>query len=371
MSSKKSYFIVSAIAISMFGSVIGFNEYKNTKIKEFIENRPEASMPIVSAIIKYDSYSPEIRTIGFIAPDKGVNVNNELTGTIENIYFNSGDYVNKGDVLLKLDTAYEEAQIKSLKAKIPATKSKYERYGDLIKKGSISRESYDEAEANYLSMLGDLDTIETKVEQKTIKAPFSGFTGLRNVQLGEFLSTGSTIVRLENLNLMKLKIAVSQKYFHEIKEKQKVKINVSSKEKITYEGYILAISPVVNPSTGLFNIEVAIPNENKELRSGMYAKVAIELAKENNQIIVPQTSIQYALYGESLYVVEKSKDGKERAKQVFVKTGHRINDNVIIEDGVKLGDKIVTNGQLRLSNGVLVHEVKDDSLKNSKIINRL
>lgn len=371
MASKKSYFIVSIIAASMFGSVIAFNEYKNEKISEYMANRPEASIPVVSSVIEDSSYSPKVNTIGFITPDKGANVNNELAGTINGIFFESGDYVKKDDILLTLESSYEEAQRDSLSAKIPAAKSKYFRYKDLRKKGSISQESLDEAEATYFSMLGDFESINAKIELKKIKAPFDGFTGLRTVQLGEYLKSGDTIVRLESLNLMKVTIAISQKYFHEIKENQNVKVKVSSKEDFVYDGYVSAIAPVVNPSTGLFKVEVSIPNEDKELRSGMYAKVSIDLKEVDNQIIVPQTSIQYALYGESLYVVEKGEKGDDRAKQIFIKTGQRIEDQVVIEDGLKVGDKVVTNGQLRLSNGVLVHEVKDESLKNSKIINKL
>lgn len=371
MSSKKSYFIVGAISIGMFGSVIGFNEFKNNKIAEFMENRPEASMPIISSVLDYSSYSPKINAIGFISPDKGVNVNNELTGKINNIFFESGDYVEQDQVLLTLDTSYERAQIKSLKVKLPSMESKYKRYGNLVKKGAISKELFDETEAEYLSLLGDIDTIEAKIEQKTVKAPFSGFTGLRNIQLGEYLESGATIVRLEDLNLMKVNISISQKHLHEIKKNQKVTINVSSKDEFTYDGFVSAISPVVNPSTGLFKVEVSIPNENKELRSGMYASVDIKLEEEKNQLVVPQTSIQYALYGESLYVIEKDEDGKERAKQTFVETGHRFDQYVVINEGVEKGDRVITNGQLRLSNDVLVHEVKDESLNNSTIINKL
>ncbi len=371
MNNKKSYFIVSAISIAMFGSVIGFNEFKNNKIEEFMENRPEASMPVISSVLDYDSYLPKINAIGFITPDKGVNVNNELTGKINNILFDSGDYVEKDQILLILDTSYEKAQIKSLKVKLPSMKSKYERHAQLVKKGAISKELYDETEAEYLSLLGDIDTIEAKIEQKIVKAPFDGYTGIRSIQLGEYLQSGTTIVRLEDLNLMKVNISISQKHLHEIKENQNVTINVSSKDDFIYNGFVSAISPVVSPSTGLFKVEVSIPNENQELRSGMYASVNIKLEEKENQLIVPQTSIQYALYGESLYVIEKDKEGKERAKQKFVETGHRFDQYVVINDGVEKGERIITNGQLRLSNDVLVHEVKDDSLNNSKIINKL
>lgn len=371
MSSKKSYLIVGVISLSMFGSVIGFNEFKNNKIAEAMANRPEASMPVISTVLDYSSYAPEINAIGFITPDKGVNVNNELTGKIENIYFESGDYVEKGQVLLTLDTSYELAQLKTLNVRLPSLKSKYNRYANLLKKGAVSQELYDASEADYLALLGDIDTIEAKINQKTVKAPFSGFTGIREIQLGEYLSSGATIVRLEDLNLMKVNISVSQKHFHEVSVEQAVTLNVSSKEDVTYNGFISAISPVINPSTGLFQVEISIPNKNKELRSGMYANVDIKLDKMENQLIVPQTAIQYALYGESLYTIEKDAEGKERAKQTFIKTGHRFDQYVVVTEGVEKGDRIITNGELRLSNDILVHEVKDDSLNNSTIINKL
>lgn len=368
---KKSLFGVVVLSTALFGTVIGFNHIKAVKTNEFLKNMPEASMPIVSDVVKTSSYTPQIKTIGFIAPDKGVNVNNELTGTIQEIHFESGDFVKQGQLLLSQDASYEIAQLESIKVKIPAAKAKYERYKGLFKTGSVSKEAYDEAEATYLALVAEKNSIEAKINLKRIKAPFDGFTGLRSVQLGEYLKAGSNIVRLENFDLMTVKVAVPQRYFRSVKEKQHVEIKVESNANTIYSGYISAIAPAVNPETGLFSVEISIPNESKELRSGMYAYVTIDLERLDNKIIIPQTSIQYALYGESVYVVEKDEDGKDRAKQIFVETGERIDGNVIITKGLKEGDKVITNGQLRLSNSTLVHEVDDTTLQDSKIINKL
>lgn len=368
---KKSLFGVVVLSTALFGTVIGFNHIKAVKTAEYLNNMPEASMPIVSSVVKYSSYTPQINTIGFIAPDKGVNVNNESAGTIQEIHFESGDFIKKGEVLLVQDASYEIAQLDSIEVKIPAAKARYERYKGLFETGSVSKEAYDEAEATYLTLVAEKNSVEAKINLKRIKAPFDGFTGLRNVQLGEYLQAGSNIVRLENLDLMTVKIAVPQRYFRSIKENQHVSIKVESNADTQYSGYISAIAPAINTDTGLFSVEISIPNESKELRSGMYAYVTIDLEEIHNQIIVPQTSIQYALYGESVYVVKKDENGKDRAEQVFVETGERIKDNVIIKKGLNEGDKVVTNGQLRLSNSTLVHEVDDVTLQDSKIINKL
>lgn len=367
----KSLALVILISLGAFGSVIAFNEYKKIKISEYMSNIPEASMPVVSKKISLENYLPKIEVIGFITPEKGVEIGNEISGIVRSINFKSGDFVEKGDSLIELDTAIEDAQLYSAQARLPAVKNKYNSDLKLFKNKTIPKITLDESEAAYYSLLAEIEGLKSRINLKKINAPFSGQTGINHIQIGQFLNAGEDIVRLENLENMKVLVSVPQKYYNSITKDQIVSIKVEAQKDKSFEGKVLAKEPIVDQNTGLFEVEIFIPNNERLLRAGMFSKVSINQEELKDQIVIPQTAIQYALYGESVYVIQKDENGKERANQVFVKTGERFEDQVIIEDGLKEGDIIVTNGQLKLSNGVLVHESEDKTLENIKIENSL
>lgn len=367
----KSLLVVGTLSTALFGTVLGFNHFKQNKINEVLSNLPEASFPVVTEVINYESYIPKVEGVGFIVSGNAVNISNELAGKIVEINFESGQNVKKGQILLKLDTELEKSELNKVEAQMISVKSKYDRYSVLIKNKSISKEAYEDARSDYLALLSDIEALKTKINFKNIKAPFDGIVGIRNVNIGEYLSSGSDIVRLENIDEMTVKISISQKNYLDIKLNQEVKIHPESLRDTTYEGRISAISPVINPKTGLFDIEITIPNEEKKLRTGMYTTVSIDIEEKDNQIIIPQTSIQYALYGQSVYVVEKDEKGATRAVQKFVKTGDLFDSDIVIVDGLEVGENVVTNGQLKLNNGSLVFESEDATLDNMKIINNL
>ena len=367
----KSFLVVGTLSTLLFGTVLGFNYYKEGKIKEALANLPEISVPVTTEIIKYKNYIPKVEGVGFIVSGKAVNISNELSGKIVEINFESGQNVKEGDSLLKLDTKLEVAELKKTEARMPAVKSKYDRYNYLIKNKSISKEDLEESRSEYLSLVAEIETLKAKIDLKNITAPFDGIVGIRHVNLGEYLSTGSDIVRLENIDVMSVKIAISQKNYLDVKIGQKVKVLPESINNKIYEGKVSAISPVINPNTGLFEMEITIPNDSKILRTGMYSTVIIDITEKENQIIIPQTSIKYALYGQSVFVVNKSEKEELRVEQKFVKTDELIDDDIVILEGLSLGDRVVTNGQLKLNNGSLIFESEDKTLQNMKIINNL
>lgn len=367
----KALATVSLLSIGLFGTVLGFNEFKSIKIKEALANMPEVSVPVVTEVIEYKNYTPQLKGVGFIVSGEAVNISNELAGKITRINFESGQSVKKDDILIELDTSQERAEIKRVETNIPAAKSQYERYQKLVKTASIPKEELEQTKAKYFSLLAEVDALNVKIDLKKIKAPFDGFVSLRNINLGEYLSSGSDIVRLENINTMTVKIGVSQKNYLDLKIGQSVDVIAESIKSKIYKGKLSAISPVINPKTGMFSAEITIPNEQKKLRTGMYASVSIGIEEKVNQIIIPQTAIKYALYGQSVFVVYNDKEGLERVNQIFVKTSDLIDEDVVVTEGLDLGQKIVTNGQMKLNNNSLIFESKDETLSDSKIINNL
>ncbi|SQD77391.1 efflux RND transporter periplasmic adaptor subunit [Moritella yayanosii] len=360
---KKWTFAMLLIALALFGSVIVFNIMKQKGIAEYMANRPEPEFPVTVVDIKTSDWIPTIQAIGFIEPNQGVNIANEVAGKIDSITFDSGTKVTKGQLLVSLDSDVEKANLKSSQAKLNAAKSKFLRYEALYKKNAVSKEALDESEASYSSLLADIESQKATIARRQITAPFDGDIGLRNVFLGEYLSAGTSIVRLEDTSVMRLRFTVPQTQISKVYLGQEVEIFVDAYPETVFNGKISAIEPAVNYQSGLIQIQADIPNNKSQLRSGMFARANVILPTIKDQITVPQTAITFTLYGDNVYLVREDENGDLRVTQSVVKVGERIDAIAHILEGVKAGDKIVTSGQVRLSNHAKVRIIENDTLK--------
>ena len=367
---KKWMAIMLLIAIALFGSVIGFNLFKQKMIAQYMANRPEPEFPVTAMVTKAQDWVPTIEAIGFIEPNQGVTLSTELAGTIDAITFESGKPVKAEQLLLSLDSTVERANLRASQAKLPAAKAKFERFQNLYKTSSISKEQLDEAEAAYRSLEADIESLKATIARREVRAPFSGVVGLRNVFLGQYLQPGTDIVRLEDTSVMRLRFTVPQTDISKIKLGQTIKINVDAYPQTQFDGHITAIEPAVNFQSGLIQVQADIPNNDGQLRSGMFARASIILPTVKDQIVIPQTAISFTLYGQNVYVLkegeETDKEGNKvkvlRAKQVVVKAGERRGNDVHVLSGIQAGDQIVLSGQVRLSNDTKVHVVENDAL---------
>ena len=367
---KKWMAIMLLIAIALFGSVIGFNLFKQKMIAQYMANRPEPEFPVTAMVTKAQDWVPTIEAIGFIEPNQGVTLSTELAGTIDAITFESGKPVKAEQLLLSLDSTVERANLRASQAKLPAAKAKFERFQNLYKTSSISKEQLDEAEAAYRSLEADIESLKATITRREVRAPFSGVVGLRNVFLGQYLQPGTDIVRLEDTSVMRLRFTVPQTDISKIKLGQTIKINVDAYPQTQFDGHITAIEPAVNYQSGLIQVQADIPNNDGQLRSGMFARASIILPTVKDQIVIPQTAISFTLYGQNVYVLkegeETDKEGNKvkvlRAKQVVVKAGERRGNDVHVLSGIQAGDQIVLSGQVRLSNDTKVHVVENDAL---------
>lgn len=350
------------IALVLFGSVIGFNLFKEKMISQFLANRPEPSNPITVELTEPKDWIPTIEAVGFIEPAQGVTLTNQTAGVITSIQFESGQTVQAGKTLVVLESDVEKANLKSAQARLPAAKAKFERYKGLFNKGSLSQEAYDDAQAAYLSLSADLESLKAAVEKRTIQAPFDGIVGIRNIYLGQYLQAATEIVQLEDISRMRFHFSIPQTEISRITSGQTVDIFVDSYPNQSFTGSITAIEPAVNPLSGLIQVEADIPNSDGKLRSGMFARASIRLPTLSNQIAISQTAITYTLYGDSVYVVVEQDNGDQRVEQRVVEVGERRGSIAHILSGLRENETIVTSGQVRLSNGSKVHVVESDAV---------
>nr|WP_028025737.1 efflux RND transporter periplasmic adaptor subunit [Enterovibrio calviensis] len=356
----KKWLIMLAIVAAMAAPVL-YKLNDNLGKYEAFKNMPEAEFPVTVTEMVSTDWVPTIQAIGFVEPNQGVTLTSEVSGVIETINFESGQNVETGDVLLALDSKVEVANLKSTQARLPAAEAKYKRYQGLFRKGSISKEALDEAEANFRSLQADIESLNASIDRRTIDAPFDGIVGLRNVFLGQYLQPGNEIVRLEDTSIMRLRFTVPQTDIAKIKLGQQIDISVDAYPDTPFTGKISAIEPAVNYQSGLIQVQADIPNNHGQLRSGMFARADIILPTFENQVVVAQTAINFTLYGENVYVL-REEDGEMRAYQQVVKVGERKGHIAQVLEGLKAGDKVVTSGQVRLSNGAKVNVVESDAL---------
>jgi len=354
------------LAILVFGSVIAFNQIKAIKVAEFIANRPTPEFSVTSQTITSDSWTPYLRAIGFIEPIQGVTIANEVSGKIIKINFKSGQALKAGDLLLSLDSQVEKANLKASQGRISAVESNYKRMVSLFKNGSVSQGEVDDAEGELLTLQGQIEGYQATISRREITAPFDGITGLLNVYMGEYLSTGTEIVRLEDISRMRIRFTIAQNDLNKIHIGQAMDIFVDAEPGTTFTGTISAIEPAVNFQSGLIQVEADIPNLEQHLRSGMFAKANIIMPTLQDQIIIPDTAINYTLYGETVYVLNEQKDQAGntflQATQQIVKLGESKDGSVHVLSGLNVGDQIVTSGQVRLSNGSHVKIIESNTL---------
>lgn len=363
---KKWTLSMLLLVILIFGSVIGFNLFKQNMMAQYFANQPIPSFPVTVTEVTPVDWTPRIAAIGFIEPIQGINVSNESAGIVRTIHFESGQPVKAGEVLLELDADVEKANLRSAEGRLPAVRANLERMRQLFKRGSVSQGQLDEANANYRELQGQIDSLRATIERRTIRAPFEGVMGIRNAFLGQYLNAGTDIARLEDISQFRIRFTIPQTRLADIKVGQVLNILVDAYPDTPFEGEITAIEPQVNPESGVVQVQASIPNQDGKLRSGMFAKLDVQLPVKPAQILLPQHAINFTLYGQTVYVVkeEQTDDGDtvQVASQRVVEVAEREADYARVIKGLEAGETIVTSGQVRLSNGSRVKPVESNAL---------
>ncbi|TDQ58065.1 membrane fusion protein (multidrug efflux system) [Mesocricetibacter intestinalis] len=357
------------IALLIVVGVIGLNIVKGLRMKWKMESAPEPSSPVTAMTVNYQEWTPVIETTGLIRPNQGAMLSAEAAGTVKKILVVSGQKVKKGDLLVELDSEVETATLKASEAQLPSARLTYQRYANLFRSKSVSQQELDNAKATYDELTANISALKASIERRRILAPFDGVTGIVQVNEGQYVTTGTNIVRVEDNSEMKVDFSISQNNLSDLHIGQKVTATSDARPGETFQALVTAIEPAINKSTGLVDVQATfIREDGSKLLSGMFTRLRLALPTEKNQIIVPQVAITYNMYGELAYVLkplsdeDKAKlegnpalDKMYRAQQITVFTKDRQGIYAQLKgNDVKAGDKIVTGGQQRLSNGSLV-----------------
>ncbi|HWR15354.1 MAG TPA: efflux RND transporter periplasmic adaptor subunit [Terriglobales bacterium] len=350
----KKIFLTLGIALIVIGG-LAFAKFQQVQaaMKQMSFTPPPTA--VTTIVVKNDNWSSSMKSVGTVVPVQGVTVSADLPGIVDKITFQSGKVVQAGDVLVQLDTRQERAQLAAAEAQRDLARLNYNRMKTLVEQGAIARADYDQAEAEKSSTEAKVGEIRATIERKTVRAPFSGALGIRQVNLGQYLSPGSPIVPLQSLNPIYVNFGVPQQNALSVKVGQTVHLTASDIPGLKLQGRVSAIDSVIDEATRNVNVQVTVSNPKGTLRPGMFVEAELQTGAAQSIMTVPASAINYAPFGDSIFVISDLKDpnGKQYrgVKQQFVKVGPARGDQVAVLSGIKPGEEIVTSGTFRLRNG--------------------
>ena len=315
---------------------------------------PEA---VTTAVANEQPWEKTLDAIGTVTAVHGVTVAADLPGVIDSITFDSGHAVNEGDVLVTLDTKQERAQLAAAEAQRDLAKLDLARNQGLLKQQIIPQATFDTAAATFKSAEANVDQIRATIERKTIRAPFSGVLGIRQVNLGQYLAGGAPVVSLQSLRPAYVNFSVPQQELGRLSAGSAVEVS-SDALAAPEEGKITAFESVIDPATRNAGVQATFDNRDGKLRPGMFVEAHLARGSKTDAITLPASAIAYAPFGDSVFIVEhvKGPDGKSYlgVRQQFVKLGGSRGDQIEVLTGVKPGEQVVSSGVFKLRPGAAV-----------------
>lgn len=355
---KRPRLVLILSILGMILLIAGIAGWKALQISKAIAMGKAFRMPpdaVTSLVVKESETAPFLEAVGSLASPQGVMLGADLPGTVSEILFESGSHATKGQTLVRLDTRQEEAQLRTAKAKLDLARQNLNRSSDLRAKNVIAEYAFEEARTQFQSAEASVDETQAMIDRKTIRAPFTGDLGIRQVNTGQYLKSGDPIVQLESLDPIYVNFALPQQNLAKLAVGQQLMVKADGIPEKDFAGTITAINSAVDTSTRNIQVQGTVANPDHLLRSGMFAGVRVTLPDHEKAIMVPATAIQYAPYGDSIFVIETMKDpaGKEYlgVRQQTVVLGKTQGDQVAVLKGLKAGDRIATSGTFKLHQG--------------------
>jgi membrane fusion protein (multidrug efflux system) len=367
----KRMVLMLVIMLALVGG-LGFIKYK--QVEAAIAAGASFQMPptaVTTVVAQKETWPSTMGVIGTAAAIQGVTVSADLPGTIDKIHFESGQWVKEGQILVELDTRQEKAQLANLEAQRDLAGINYGRAQELVKSGVIAKQEYDNAAAQQKATEAQVGDVKAAIARKTIRASFSGVLGIRQVSLGQYLAAGQAIVSLQTLSPIYVNFGVPQQDSGKMVAGHVLRVTSADVPGLNFTGRIIALDSVINEQTRNIQVQAIVTNKDNRLRPGMFVQVELPLGSPRQVIPLPASAINYAPYGDSVYVVANMTDQKGRAykgvRQQVVKVEGSRGDQVGVISGLNPGDEVVSSGVFKLRNGAPV--LVNNTVKPSNSIN--
>lgn len=351
--------ILMLVVTAVFVGALGFVKFKQiqTAIGEAAAFQPPPEA-VTTVVVAEERWPSTLAAIGTVAAVQGVTVSADLPGTVERIAFESGQAVRAGQVLATLDMRQEQAQLAAVEARRELARTNFERMQGLLNDRVVSKAEFDQATAEFRQTEAQAGEIRAAIQRKTIRAPFSGILGIREVNLGQYLAGGDPLVTLQALNPIHVNFGVPQQAAAHVRVGRTVRVHTDGSPPLDLTGRVTAIDSVVDEATRNIQVQATLENADRALRPGMFVQAELSLGRDDAVRALPSSSISYAPYGDSVFVVtDLTDEGGRRyrgVRQQFVKLGPARGDQVAVVSGVNPGDEVVTSGVFKLRNGAAV-----------------
>ena len=370
-SSKRTYCIDKAMKKKIFLALIGvlvvaglLAGIKALQISRMVDQSAQflpPPEPVTTVEVTGNSWESLLSAVGSLAAVQGVTVAAELPGKVVHIAFQPGMKVAAGDLLVRQDTTTEEALLPGAEAAVALARTSLNRTRELLADQAVSQAEMDRAVAGYQQALAEAESLRATIAKKTIRAPFAGRLGIRQVNLGQILEAGNEIVTLQALDPIFVDFLLPQQQLSQLKTGLTVRVTSNALLGKVIEGQITTINPKVEETTRNIKVQATIRNTEEQLRPGMYVDVKIVLPVAKDVLVIPVTAVLYAPYSDSVFIVEddagQAEDGQEASKvlrQQFVRLGEKRGDFVEVVSGLQAGETVVTTGVFKLRNGQAV-----------------
>lgn len=348
---KRMLLMLVAMAL-LVGGIIGYKLFGRHMMNKSMAAQKPPPAAVATTTARESDWKPTLHSVGSFVATQGIIVSAQLDGAVTRIAFEPGATVAAGELLVQQDISTETAQLQNAEAAATLASLGLERARQLRANGTNAQSELDAAEATFNQARAAVATIRSMIEKKTIRAPFAGRTGIRQVNLGQFLRSGAEIVSLQALDPIFFNFTLPQQHAAQMQPGQPVTVTVDAWPGVIFAGSISAQNPDVDETTRTLQLQATLPNGDHRLQPGMFGSIEVQLPTVDRVITVPISAIVYNPYGNAVYLVEPAKEGGGLvARQQFVQTGATRGDQIAILKGVTAGAEVVTAGQLKLRNG--------------------
>jgi membrane fusion protein, multidrug efflux system len=352
--------VIMAIVVALvLGAVFGWQRIGAGFGKKFMAAAASAPQTVSTTVAATSQWQPYYQSTGTLRAVRGADLSAQAAGVVDQIAFDSGNEVSAGKVLLRLKPNDDYAKLQQLQAAAELADQTYKRDQEQFAAQAISQANLDTDVSTQKSAHAQVSAQEALIEEKIVKAPFAGRLGIRQVDLGQYLTAGTAIVTLQALDPILIDFYLPQQALSQLKPGQPVSASIDTYPGQTFSGMVESINSKVDTGSRNVQVRASFHNADRRMVPGMFASVRIEYGDKGNPVTLPQTAVTYNPYGDTVYVVEPhgvDDKGHPRleVQQRFVKLGATRGDQIAVESGVKPGETIVIAGQIKLRNGVPV-----------------
>ena len=353
--------LLSVFLLVIFGgllvAIFGTKAFINGKIAYAMAHRPVPPVTVSTGKAQLASWPVNLSAVASLTAVQSVDLTAQISGNVTGLYFHSGKKVKKGQLLLQIDNSTQLAQLRLDQANLALARTNLLRTQKLMKFHAAAESQLDTFRANVASGLAQVQADSTTLAKLAIRAPFTGYLGLRQVSLGQYVAPGTSIVSLNSWRPIYAVFSIPQNNIAALKLGRNVSLRVNSFPQRTFLGTISALSSQVDVNSRNIQVQATFANKHELLRPGMFADVSVATGRVLHITVVPAVAVAFSTFGDYVYVVDKSGHGKKvvlTARQILVHTGEQRGKMVAITSGIKPGEEIITGGQIKLHPGAVI-----------------